>query len=102
MKRLISASIVSLSLALAGCSGESEDAPDIAEAIPLDPEGSETDEGSEGGDAAQGEAGSGSDTPDLPDANSGERDLPATMESGSNPPGMSEPPAGSKVQRVEG
>ena len=101
MKRLISASIVSLSLALAGCSGESEDAPDIAEAIPLDPEGSET-EGTEGNDAAQGEAGSGSDTPDHPDANSGERDLPATMESGSNPPGMTEPPAGSKVQRIEG
>ena len=102
MKRFISTSIVSLSLALAGCSGESEETPDIAEAIPLDPEGSETENGADDGGAAQGEAASGSDTPDLPDAGSSERALPDSMESGSNPPSMTEPPAGSKVQRIEG
>ena len=102
MKRLISASIVSLSLALAGCSGETEEAPDITEAIPLDPEGAEGEDGATDESLVEGQAANGSDTPDLPGANSGERALPDTMESGANPAGMTEPPAGSKVQRIDG
>lgn len=104
MKRLISASIASLAFALtgtlAGCSSETEEAPDIAEAIPLNPEGSES--GATDGSFTEGEAANGSDTPDLPGASSEGRTLPSTMESGANPAGMTEPPAGSKVQRIEG
>ena len=92
MKRLVSASVISLSLVIAGCSGESEETPDIAEAIPLNPEGSETEDGTDGSSGSEGTTASGSETPNLPD----------TMESGANPPGMTEPPAGSKVQRIEG
>lgn len=112
MKRLIAAGVVSLSLALAGCGGEAEEAPDITQAIPLDPEGSDTasEDASSGADElagygaddstfAQGEAANGADTPDLPGSSgSGERALPDSMERGANPPGMTQPPAGSKVQ----
>ncbi len=113
MKRLISTSIASLSIALAGCSGETEEAPDIAEAIPLNPEGSDPDpdpdpdNGATDGSFAQGQAADGSDTPDLPGAGTGDQEaggraLPDSMESGANPEGMTEPPAGSKVQRIDG
>lgn len=103
MKRLIHASAVGLALLLAGCQGEAEEAPAITEAIPLN-----TDEGPAGiaGEASDeaGDAVSG-DTPSLPGAASGqeasgEGSLPDSMETGSNPPDMTEPPKGSKVQRV--
>ena len=116
---LASASLVSLSLAVAGCSDDTQEAPDITEAIPLDaassdPEASEqegaqsdTDFGATDESFAEGQAANGSATPDLPGAgsagtSSGERALPDTMERGANPPGMTQPPAGSKVQPADG
>ena len=106
MKRFARASIISLSLALsgalAGCSGDNEETPDIAEAIPLDPEGAESDDAGADTSDQPGEDASGSDTPDLPGGDSGARNLPDSMESGSNPPGMTEPPSGSKVQPIKG
>lgn len=76
--------VAGLGLALGACQNRSDEAPDIEEAIPLD----------EPGDAV---------TTPLEES-PGERAAPTpepgidTMESGSNPPGMTEPPEGSKVQ----
>lgn len=106
MKRFARASIISLSLALsgglAGCSGDNEETPDITDAIPLDPEEADSEEAGADTSDPEGEGASASDTPDLPGGGPGGRNLPDSMESGSNPPGMTEPPAGSKVQPIKG
>jgi len=98
MPRLLPTSLIGLALLLASCQGETEETPDITEAIPLDADGAST------GDAVangEGEEAASGDTPNLPgEPSAGERSLSDTMESGSNPPEMTEPPEGSKVQRI--
>lgn len=105
MQRLSYASIAVLALAITGCSGDSDETPDITEAIPLEvDEPASADGAGETGEATQDGNG---DTPALPgsgDANgaAGEqrgRSIPDTMEAGSNPPDF-EVPEGSKVQRA--
>ncbi len=90
--------ITALALLLAGCQNEPEETPDIIEAIPLDPEPEDAEQadGMGQGDEDAGEVQAGGaepgDTPSVPD----------TMESGSNPPGMTAPPPGSKLQPADG
>ena len=93
MRRIALAGTAALSLALAGCQNDAEDTPDITEAIPLDPE---TDEG-----IGDDESADGSDTisPDAPPIS--ETPNSGGMESGSNPPGMTTPPPGSKLQPAD-
>ncbi|MEM7780892.1 MAG: hypothetical protein AAF697_10920 [Pseudomonadota bacterium] len=83
MTRTAIIALLAAPFALSACQNETEQAPDIVdtiETIPLE-------------EAEDGEGGSadGTETPALPD----------TMESGSNPPEMTEPPAGSKVQPAD-
>ena len=114
MRRLLTPSLIGLALplALAGCGNETEETPDITEAIPLDRAAGEQADGEErDADEASSQAGSengigGDSTPPIPgaeDATRGggarPRSIPDTMEAGVNPPGMTEPPKGSKVQR---
>lgn len=87
MQRTAFAGIAALAIALAGCQNEPEEAPDITEAIPLDPE---PEDGAAEDDAVPDET----ILPDAPPVSDG-------MESGSNPPDMTEPPAGSKVQPAD-
>ena len=100
MQRVFQLSTLALAFALSACGGDADETPDITEAIPLDPvEGAEAN----GGDIAPGEAmvgkdGSSNARPGAPSAQ--DRTLPGTMESGSNPSGITTPPKGSKVQRV--
>jgi hypothetical protein len=99
MKRLLQLSIVGLALAVSGCQDEAEETPDITEAIPLDTEPVDADDLDQSGDDTNVRSG---ENPNLPDGDSGTgRGLPDTMESGSNPSDMTEPPAGSKVQRID-
>lgn len=100
MQRVFQLSTLALAFALSACGGDADETPDITEAIPLDPvEGTQTN----GDDIAPGEAMVGEDSSSnardgAPSAQ--DRPLPGTMESGSNPPDMTTPPKGSKVQRV--
>ena len=84
--------LVAATLALGGCQNEPEETPSLEEAIPLDPEPvpdiDTMDDASGGKDSGSGTA-------------TGPSNLPSTMESGSNPPGMTAPPPGSKVQRAD-
>lgn len=105
MQRLTPIALIGLTIALAACDSEPEGAPDIAQAIPMD-EGEMTPGDVTSGDVTSGTDGAGEQavggTPALPNAdgsNSGSRTLPDTMQAGSNPPDMTEPPKGSKVQR---
>lgn len=112
MQRSITATIMGLTLALGACSSEAEETPDITEAIPLDlDQEGEASVGTGESSIADGVElsadAAGRDTPALPGASgeesnggvtTGERRLPDTMETGSNPPDF-EPPEGSKVQR---
>lgn len=101
MQRAIQISTLALLLALGGCGREQEETPDITEAIPLEPAegmgaGEDAANGSEGSanggaNGGQGQAGSSGPSQD--------RAIPDTMETGRNPPNMTEPPAGSKVQK---
>ena len=110
MRPVTTSGLCAIALSLVACQGEAEEAPDITEAIPLD-EVSETTDGKggaggpNGGDAEGSQvdpsAGNGQ-TKSAQGAGSGPPPLPDTMESGSNPPDMTEPPAGSKVQRIGG
>lgn len=110
MQRAFQFSTLAALLALAGCNGDSDETPDITEAIPLD-----IDEPMPAGDADATDTGASnpsdsSDTPALPgssNANAGENNaanaqrerlIPDTMEAGSNPADF-EIPKGSKVQR---
>lgn len=103
MKRVFQLSTLALAFALSACGGETDETPDITEAIPLDPvQGTEA----SGEDAASGEAmvaesGAGTQDGSNGEPSDRERPLPGTMETGSNPPDMTAPPAGSKVQRVD-
>ncbi|MHA7820058.1 MAG: hypothetical protein ACX930_10475 [Erythrobacter sp.] len=74
--------VVIATLALAACQDEPEQTPDIEEAIPLDEPEADTEMPVEGARP----------TPE-PGID--------TMESGSNPPGMTAPPPGSKVQPAD-
>lgn len=111
MHALHKTSLIALTIALAGCSGEDEGTPDITEAIPLD-----SGDTLPGGNTTGGDQQSPSGTPDLPGESNGTdggvsgvsgsnsgagspRNRASSMESGSNPPDMTEPPEGSKVQR---
>ena len=90
--------ITAIALLLAGCQNEPEETPDIIEAIPRDPEPEDTDQsdGLDTSDEGAGEPQAGSAEPgDAPS-------VPDTMESGSNPPGMTAPPPGSKLQPADG
>jgi len=106
MKRLFEASLVGFALALTGCQSEPEETPDITEAIPLNTDKEAASDASVNGadnDVTAGEgtsdtgegssSGQGSAVDAMPDT------MSDTMETGSNPPGMTEPPKGSKVQR---
>lgn len=86
MRCLVFASLVGFAVALSGCQNEPEETPSITEAIPLDPEPAEGE--LLGSTAADEETNVVSNPPAAT----------STMESGSNPEGMIEPPAGSKVQ----
>lgn len=112
MQRAIQISTLALLLALGGCSGETEEAPDITEAIPLEvdePTSADAPADDDGDAGAPSQPGN-SDTPALPgssdanDAAGAQRarsipdTMPDTMETGSNPPDF-EVPKGSKVQR---
>jgi len=91
MQRIMCTAILGLSVALGGCQSEPEEAPDITEAIPVDPQADDAARPS--GD----EANTGADSTPVP----GEPEppaLPLSMESGSNPPEMTAPPSGAKVQ----
>lgn len=81
--------VAGLGLGLAACQNRSDEAPDIEDAIPLDEPGDAITMPNE--DEPAGE------TPGERAAPTPERGI-ETMESGSNPPGMTEPPKGSKVQ----
>ena len=84
MKHLALPALATACLALAACQNEAEEAPGIEEAIPVD----------EPGDTI------GVDMPvedTIPEPTSGID----TMESGSNPPTMTTPPPGSKVQPAD-
>ncbi|MEO1220785.1 MAG: hypothetical protein AAFY42_05470 [Pseudomonadota bacterium] len=107
MKRLLQLSIFAVALALSGCQDETEETPDITEAIPLDddatlpteeeatmPNGGEASAASASGGWGTRGAISGAQTSDG-------QAIPDTMQTGSNPPGMTEPPKGSKVQRIK-
>lgn len=106
MKRLLQLSIFAVALALSGCQDETEETPDITDAIPLDDDaallseeeatmatGGEASASASGGSGTRG-AISGAQTSDG-------QAIPDTMQTGSNPPGMIEPPKGSKVQRIK-
>ncbi|WP_298301000.1 hypothetical protein [uncultured Erythrobacter sp.] len=99
MQRLIQISSISLALMLAGCQEETEESADITEAIPLNSDDSSPDAAGEGGEEASGDS-SNLSAASSDGETSGERSLPESMQSGSNPPNMTEPPKGSKVQRV--
>lgn len=84
MKRLALPALATFALALGACQNEPEEAPGIEEAIPVD----------EPGDTV------GVDMPvedTMPEPTEGLD----TMESGSNPPSMTTPPPGSKVQSAD-
>lgn len=90
MKLLASLALAGLGLGIVACQNRADEAPDIEEAIPLD----------EPGDVI--------DMPvEDPDANTSVTPEPTpepgidVMERGSNPPGMTSPPAGSKVQPAD-
>lgn len=82
------AATLALPVMVAACQNEPEETPDIVEAIPLDPE--PDGEGTNGGGNAR-EDGINPAAPPTSD----------TMEHGSNPPDMTAPPPGSKVQRAD-
>lgn len=119
MQRLYFGRLIGLALtgavALAGCSDDTEETPDITEAIPLT-EAEDGDVDVDGAPDAAGEQANGEDSrtegeasalPNAPSSgdakstssNIGQRPIPDTMEAGSNPPDFSGPPKGSKVQR---
>lgn len=103
MQRIAFAGIAVLAITLGGCQNQPEETPDITEAIPLDEQADEAgqDAADDGAGPAGDEANTGADSTPVP----GEADtppLPGSMEGGSNPPGMTEPPAGSKVQPAGG
>ena len=90
---------LALPLLVAGCQNEPEQAPDITEAIPIDADSAAEEEDGpvEGAGPSGDESNTGADSTPLP----GEPDtppLPSTMESGANPPGLTVPPEGGKVQ----
>lgn len=111
---LLGPSLLALALAVSACGSDPEETPDITEAIPLDVDQEGDSSATETG-GANGVGGSPADaaiqgdTPALPGASgegnasapsvSRQRSIPDTMEAGSNPPDMTEPPKGSKVQR---
>lgn len=99
MRPVLTLGLCASALTLAACQGEAEDAPDITEAIPLEELSEDTDSG-ESGEAQVVPSISDGETSRPEGAVPATPALPDTMESGSNPPGMTEPPPGSKVQRI--
>lgn len=87
MKHHVICALLAAPLALTACQSEPEEAPTIEETIPVDPEPSDTVEAN----GTQSDSGDEAGTPDLP----------STMESGSNPPGATAPPPGSKLQPAD-
>lgn len=87
MKHPVICGMLAAPLALTACQNEPEQATPIEETIPADPEAGEAVEDAEPVAEPEEET----ETPDLP----------STMESGSNPPGMTTPPPGSKLQPAD-
>ncbi|MEM1052023.1 MAG: hypothetical protein AAGI28_08005 [Pseudomonadota bacterium] len=106
MQRFLYAGVVGLSLALGGCQDGSEETPNITEAIPLKADETTANDESQSGlsddlTVQDGSARDGS-TSGVGTTSQGarKRSVPDTMATGSNPPDMTQPPAGSKVQRI--
>ena len=89
MKKFATITLAGLTIALAACEGRTDEAPDIEDAIPVDQASD---------DAADNDMQASTNSSVEPTAT--ERGS-NTIESGSNPPEMTSPPPGSKVQRAD-